>query len=61
MPSEDYLKEARHEGRQAARDGTPNPYPWGTGEHAAWTHGYSTAQDIAPLERLTRALEGEKP
>ena len=56
--SEDYAKEAFHDGKDAARNGGgENPFPMGCYEHAAWSQGYASARDIAPLEKLTRALD----
>ncbi len=57
MSREDYAKEAYYDGRDAARNGGgDNPFPWGCYEHAAWARGYEAAQDLDPLEQLTRAL-----
>jgi hypothetical protein len=59
MSREDYAKEAFHDGKQAYREGVEtNPFPWGCLEFSAWVQGYEAAQDLAPLEKLTRMLEG---
>lgn len=61
MTSDDDIREAWSRGKQAFHGGAPaptNPYPLGTLEFAAWSSAYFAAADIAPLERLVRALEG---
>ena len=55
----DYAKEAFHEGKQAFRDGGgDNPHIIGGYQFSAWNQGYEAARDIAPLEKITRILEG---
>ena len=55
----DYAKEAFSDGKAAFREGVEaNPHTMGGFEYAAWDRGYEAARDIAPLEKITRILEG---